>query len=333
MLKMKNGSFECVLHQICAPTLSLPQANTVLATSHLVASGLHNGLQAFKVNTMQLHLFKTLWGHIGTLDTAIDEAVQAGFDGIEGPAPVTAAESDLFKEQLEDNGLDYIAEITTAGTYVPERNASLRQHVDSFAEKLEHSLRLDPLFITCLGGCDAWPEDQNLEFFSATMALARSAGITVSFETHRSRAFFNPWVTDRIVAQLPEIRLTCDFSHWCVVCERLMDTELDVLHRLAPHAFHIHARVGYEQGPQVPHPGAPEYEYALRAHQSWWELIWCAQIRTGRKMTTMTPEFGPDGYLHEAPFSREPVADLWGLNQWMAEEEKEHFETFTNKQG
>jgi hypothetical protein len=109
-----------------------------------------------------------------------------------------------------------------------------------------------------------------------------------------------------------------------------MDTELDVLSRLAPYAHHIHARVGYDQGPQVPHPGAPEYEYALRAHQSWWEKIWRQQIERGKTFSTMTPEFGPDGYLHELPFSRQPVADLWELNRWMGNEERRHFGEYIN---
>ena len=282
---------------------------------------------------MELRLYKTLWGHDNTLDNAVDQARAAGFDGIEGPAPVDATLGLRFKTRLAESGLGYIAEITTAGSYVPDRCASLRQHIESFAEKLDHSLRMDPLFITCLGGCDAWEEDKNIEFFSAAISLAETAGITVSFETHRSRAFFNPWVTDRIVRQLPDIKLTCDFSHWCVVCERLLDTELDVLERLAPHAHHIHARVGYDQGPQVPHPGAPEYAHALRAHQTWWEMIWNRQVTSGKTISTMTPEFGPDGYLHEHPFSREPVADLWELNCWMGNEERRHFSDFINRGG
>ena len=277
---------------------------------------------------MVLQLFKTLWGHQGTVDSAVIEACEAGFSGLEGPAPENSTALQHLKMLLSDSGLSYIAEITTAGTYVPERQASLQQHIDSFAEKLEQSLNLSPLFITCLGGCDAWPEDRNIEFFNAAMELAGTAGITVSFETHRGRAFFNPWVTDRIVGQLPEIKLTCDFSHWCVVCERLMDSELEVLQRLSAHAHHIHARVGYDQGPQVPHPAAPEYEYALRAHQSWWELIWQQQLNKQEQITTMTPEFGPDGYLHTLPFSAEPVAELWELNRWMANEERRHFAAF-----
>ena len=277
---------------------------------------------------MQLQLFKTLWGFNGSLVQAIDDALQAGMQGIEGPAPVSLDNRSQLKALLDESGLAYIAEITTAGSYVPDRHASLQQHLDSLDEKLQQSVELQPLFVSCLGGCDAWPENQSLEFFQAAMERAKHYGLVISFETHRSRSFFNPWVTQRIVEQLPEILLTVDFSHWCVVCERLMDTELEVIHAIADRVQHIHARVGYDQGPQVPNPAAPEYEYALRAHQGWWEIIWRSQLARKFEITTMTPEFGPDGYLHEAPFSREPVADLWDLNCWMGQEQRRHYGEF-----
>ena len=277
---------------------------------------------------MKLQTYKTLWGYNGSMESAIDEALHADFDGVEGPAPENKAEARRVRSLLDDSDMNFIAEITTAGSYVPERHASLQDHIDSFAEDLEHSLYFDPIFITCLGGCDAWREEESIEFFSAAMELAETSGITVSFETHRSRSLFNPWVTQRIVEQLPDILLTVDFSHWCVVCERLMDTELDVIHAIADNVFHIHSRVGYEQGPQVPDPRAPEYTYALRAHQNWWQIIWQSQLKRQFKVTTMTPEFGPDGYLHESPFSQLPVANLWELNQWMAIEEKKHYARF-----
>jgi sugar phosphate isomerase/epimerase len=278
---------------------------------------------------MELRLFKTLWGFDDEPIEAVAQALEAGFHGIEGPAPMDSAQSGDLQQALADHGLDYIAEITTAGSYVPLREATLAEHLESLAVKLERARALSPLFVTCLGGCDAWSEGQGVEFFARAIELAAEVELPISFETHRGRSFFNPWTTLRIVEQLPEIRLTCDFSHWCVVCERLIDTEIDVVELLATRAHHIHARVGYDQGPQVPHPGAPEYESALRAHQRWWELIWRSQRQRGYAITTMTPEFGPDGYLHEAPFSREPVADLWTLNRWMAEEETRHFERFS----
>jgi len=278
---------------------------------------------------MQLKLFKTMWGFNGSsVDEAVNQLVTAGMQGLEGAAPENKIEQAYWSELFESKDIPYIAEITTAGSYVPDRHATLQQHLDSLERKLQHSAALDPLFVTCLGGCDAWPEVQSIEFFQRAIELAEKYSLTISFETHRSRSLFNPWVTQRIVEQIPEINLTIDFSHWCVVCERLMDTELDLIHTIADNVQHIHARVGYDQGPQVPDPRAPEYEYALRAHQNWWEILWRAQIKRGFKFTTMTPEFGPDGYLHELPFSKQPVADLWELNCWMAEEENTHFDCF-----
>jgi hypothetical protein len=277
---------------------------------------------------MELKLFKTLWGHEGTFIDAIQLALRAGFQGIEGQAPQDSEESRRLCDLLNATGLNYIAEITTAGSYVPDRHASLEEHLDSLKLKLDHSLPMEPLFITCLGGCDAWPEAMSVDFFGRAMEMASSLDITISFETHRGRSLFNPWITQRIVEQLPQIRLTCDFSHWCVVCERLIDTELDILKQIAPNAHHIHARVGYDQGPQVPHPEAPEYKYCLRAHQAWWEVLWQAQHNRGDSITTMTPEFGPDGYLHEIPFTREAVADLWQINRWMANEQRRHFKEY-----
>ena len=275
---------------------------------------------------MKLKLFKTMWGFDGaSVDEAVAELLAADMQGLEGPAPAQADAQTYMHELLKKNNLDYIAEITTAGSYVPDRKASLQQHLESLEEKLQHSSVLKPLFISCLGGCDAWPEPMSIEFFTQAIALANKYNLLISFETHRSRSLFNPWVTQRIVEQIPEINLTVDFSHWCVVCERLMDTELDVIHAIANNVQHIHARIGYEQGPQVPDPRAPEYAYTLRAHKSWWEIIWQAQLKQGKQFTTMTPEFGPDGYLHELPFTCESVANLWELNTWMAEEEKKHF--------
>lgn len=280
---------------------------------------------------MDLKLFKTLWGFTGSYREAVNQTLAAAMQGIEGPAPETKEQRDQLKQLFKEFQLDYIAEITTAGSYVPDRLASLEQHLDSFKSKLETSAELNPLFITCLGGCDAWPEAKSIEFFARAMEMASELDIIVSFETHRGRSLFNPWITQRVVEQIPDIRLTCDFSHWCVVCERLVDTEMDIIEGIADNAHHVHARVGYDQGPQVPDPAAPEYREALQAHQKWWEIIWRAQRSRGYQFTTMTPEFGPDGYLHEAPFTREPVADLWELNTWMASQERQHFADFSSR--
>jgi len=274
---------------------------------------------------MQLKLYKTLWGHNGDIDSAIEECIDAGFDGIEGPTPVDDDQRRDLRRRIHGAGLEYIAEICTAGSYVPDRNATVDDHLDSLRGSLIHAAECLPRFATVIAGCDAWSVDESADFFGRAQEIADSLGIIASFETHRGRSMFNPWTTRDILRKLDPrnvrstINLTCDFSHWCVVCERLIDTELDIVEMCAERAMHIHARVGYDQGPQVPDPSASEYLYAVEAHERWWKLIWESRLRRGEAVVTMTPEFGPDGYLHHMPHTLTPVADLWTVNRWMGE--------------
>lgn len=275
---------------------------------------------------MDLRLFKTLWGHTTGLDAAIAGCYEHGFAGLEGPLPIAPRGREVFRRRLADEGLGCIAEICTAGSYVPDRGASPADHLESFRRQAEAAVECAPLFLTVIAGCDAWPLGVSAGFFAEAVAIAEELGIVASFETHRSRSLFNPWITRDLLFAVPELRLTCDFSHWCCVCERLvMDGEPDILALCAERAHHLHARAGFAQGPQVPHPAAPEYRADLEAHERWWAQIWRAQAARGVAVSTMTPEFGPDGYLHTQPFTGEPVADLPEINAWMAARERAHF--------
>lgn len=272
---------------------------------------------------MRLLLFRSLWTNGFNFDAALTDCASGCFDGIEGPL------HEGFAAKVRRAGVPFIAELTTGGSYVPETR-DLQRHLDDFARKTEAALEANPLFLTVLAGCDAWPLAQSVEFFGRAMEIADRLGVVASFETHRSRATFTPWITAQILAQLPGLRLTCDFSHWCCVCERLvLDEEPELLALFASRAHHVHARIGYDQGPQVPNPAAPEYEAALAAHERWWRVIWDARHAAGAEFVTMTPEFGPDGYLHTLPFTNKPVASLDEINGWMAGRQRERFATFS----
>jgi len=274
---------------------------------------------------MELQIFKTLWGHTGGLDAAISACRDDEWEGIEGQVPRTTAARTELAMKLAANGLGYIAEICTAGSYVPNRQASMAEHLESLRRQAEDAVECNPLFLTIIAGCDAWPVAQSVDFFGQAMADLDQLGAIGSFETHRSRSLFNPWTTRDILRQLPALKLTCDFSHWCVVCERLIDTESDIIALCAERAHHVHARAGYDQGAQVPHPAAPEFREALEAHERWWTQIWRSQSERGASFSTMTPEFGPDGYLHCLPFTGAPVADLAQINRWMGERQRRRF--------
>lgn len=275
---------------------------------------------------MHLKRFKTLWGHTDSFQTACKQALVAGFDGIEGQAPASHTLRTEWQSHLQDHNLSYIAEVVTGGDYVPDRSHTPAQHLDDLKQGLDRSLSLHPLFITCLAGCDAWDEAQSIDFFSQAMEIAQSYNVTLSFETHRSRPTFNPWSTLRIANALPDMRFTADISHWCVVCERLMDSELHLLKPWLAQVHHLHARVGYAQGPQVPDPRAPEYQAAVDSHLHFWQQVWQTSFQKGKTDITMTPEFGPDDYCHLQPYTQMPVADLWELNQWMGTTVKNTFD-------
>jgi len=116
---------------------------------------------------------------------------------------------------------------------------------------------------------------------------------------------------------LPELRLTADFSHWMVVHESDLSDQEETLSLAIERSDHIHARIGYEEGPQISDPRAPEWKGHVERHIELWRRIAERHRRDGSKMLTITPEFGPPNYMHTLPFTNEPVRDAWEVNVYM----------------
>ncbi len=231
------------------------------------------------------------------------------------PEPARRAE---FQTLLDASGLGYIAMIFTAGATVDE-------HIDSFRRQLDAAAAMRPLLVNSHSGRDAWGRAERERFFAAALEAEAQAGLAVAHETHRGRATFSPWATDELLADFAGLRLCCDLSHWVCVCERLIDDQIEIVRRCAARCVHLHARVGFEEGPQVPDPRAPEVAEHLAAHERWWDLIWEAQAARGDAVSTLTPEFGPPGYMHTLPYTRMPLADLAEVCDWMAQRQAARF--------
>ncbi len=97
------------------------------------------------------------------------------------------------------------------------------------------------------------------------------------------------------------------------------------MEQCAARARHVHARVGYDQGPQVPDPRDPVWAPFLEAHEAWWDLVWAAAEARGDEASTMTPEFGPPPYQHTVPHTGEPVGDLFEICEWMTNRQRDRF--------
>jgi sugar phosphate isomerase/epimerase len=266
---------------------------------------------------MKLIIFRHLWGVAGGWEDLFPRFKRAGYHGIESALP-PSADRKRFRGLLQKHGLEFIPQIFSYGKTVAD-------HLDSLREQIAAAKAFAPRFINAHSGQDAFSEDDSIRFFEVALQLEGQCGVAIAHETHRGRILYNPWVTSRLLTRFPELKLCCDLSHWVCVCERLPDDQIGIIRQCAEHCLHLHARVGYEQGPQVPDPRAPEYQRHLEAHEAWWRMIWEAQEQRGLRVSTLTPEFGPPAYQHTLPFTGVPVSNLEEICDWQAQRQAENF--------
>ena len=266
---------------------------------------------------MKLEMFRHLWGIEEPKESSFSRIRQTGhYVGIETSLP-PKGEENRFRDLLAEHSFAFIPMIFTKGT-------CLSEHVKSFADQLEAAGQFAPPCVTSHSGELVLPGGLD-RFFKEAVRVENALGVSVAHETHRARVLFNPWITAHVLNEVEGVQLCADFSHWVCVCERLLDTEKDIIQLAADRVIHIHSRVGYEEGPQVPDPRAPEYANHLHHHEQWWDMIWGSQGRRGLKISRMTPEFGPPQYFHALPYTQQPVANLWDICNWQAQRQHERF--------
>jgi sugar phosphate isomerase/epimerase len=266
---------------------------------------------------MQLKLFRHLWGVELPWEKALPAIKSLGYTGIEALLPAPADDS-RFLDLLAQNNLQFVAIAQTNGK-------TAREHVQSLQQQTLHARKLNARFVAAQGGTDSFDDSDIKTFYSESLKVESDSPIAIAHETHRGRPLFHPRVSAAILQQFPSLKLVCDFSHWVCVSERLLDDSDQVLHLAARQAYHVHARVGYAQGAQVPDPRVPKYQPELQAHQRWWDLIWDSQKQRGFKETTICPEFGPPPYLQTDPLSGQPAADLWEVVEWQSNQLQTRF--------
>lgn len=246
------------------------------------------------------------------LGAFLDRAKSDGFDATEILLKTESAPADEIASMHADQGLQLVGQILTDGD-TPDA------HLRSLEEQFDFALACGSFLINHHAGRDIFPFEENLRIFSRMIELGRESGIPVAAETHRGRPTFAATETRRYLEALPGLRLTADFSHWMVVHESDLADQEETLEFAIERSDHIHARVGYEEGPQVPDPRAPEWKGHVDRHLTLWRRIVARHRDAGSTSLTITPEFGPPNYMHTIPFRNEPVADTWEVNVHMKE--------------
>jgi sugar phosphate isomerase/epimerase len=238
-----------------------------------------------------------------------NKVLSAGYDGVEyGIASTTSTrELDEVWALAERMGVKLIAQ------HYDTYTADVHQHFGLYQAWLDRMKDYPVVKVNSQTGRDFFSFEDNKRLIEMATRFTADTGVEVVHETHRNKFSFAAHVTGEYLKRIPSLQLALDASHWVCVAESYLDDQQEVMQLAIGRTGHLHARVGYPEGPQVPDPRAPEWQEALQAHLRWWDEI--VRLRPGSM--TITPEFGPYPYTIEQPYSRQPLGNQWDINVWM----------------
>lgn len=271
-------------------------------------------------NTMKINFFCPRWGSENlSWDVFCEKVKKAGYNGIEGGIPADAKEKQVMLDALKKHDLLLIG-LCFYGT-----NADFNLSVKSFEQNLRSIAELKPVLINCHTGKDFMSFEQNKTLIEVANKVSKETGIKILHETHRGRFTYAVHITKEYLEKITNFQLCLDISHWCNVHESLLDDQTETVNLALSRTDHIHARVGQQEAPQVNDPRAPEWNDALNHHLAWWDKIIEMKRKAGTTTFTITPEFGPAGYLPTLPYTQQPVANQWDINVYMMEMLKKRY--------
>lgn len=261
---------------------------------------------------MHIKYFCPLWGSESMDFEAFCEAVKReGYDGVEMSLPFDRGQKQSIIHHLETYDLELI------GQHWETIDPDVNIHKAQFRKRLENLADSPALFINSQTGKDYFSFEQNKILLDCASEVATSNNIRILHETHRSKFSFAAHIAHKYLQKMPDLRLTLDISHWCSVAETYLEDQQEAVSMALARTDHLHTRVGYPEGPQIPDPQAPEWKEALDIHLAWWDSLIELKRQDGNDVFTITPEFGAPPYMILLPHSGEPICNQWEANVYM----------------
>jgi sugar phosphate isomerase/epimerase len=259
---------------------------------------------------ISIKVLSTNWGFSGSREDFFKKTKDDGYDGFEVWIPLEEKDRQNLVELAAKYGLEY-------GFLAGSNAQNVDEHLAEYVKAVRIAAALKPLYVNTHAGKDYFSFDENKKILEAGIFIGKETGVPVLCETHRGRCAFNVNITHDYMMQLPDLRLTSDLSHWCVVHESLLGAYENRVQDALTRTDHIHARVGHWEGPQVNDPRAPEWDSSVKAHLRWWDKVMELKVNSGAPFMTFLTEFGPPNYMPTLPYTQQPVADQWGINVYM----------------
>lgn len=264
---------------------------------------------------MDVQFFCPRWGseHV-SWDSFFKKVADAGYDGVEyGIGNAAAAEElDEVWDLAQKYKLKIIAQCYDTG------EADFQKHLELYSKWFEMIKPYPVLKINSQTGRDFFCFADNCALINEASRFTENTGIRVAHETHRNKLLFAAHIAKTYLEDIPDITITLDASHWVCVAESFLEDQPEAIALAIEKTGHIHARVGYPEGPQVPDPRVKEWEDALNRHIAWWDKI-AQRKKQENEWLTITPEFGPFPYMVPVPGSGKPICNQWDVNIYMME--------------
>jgi sugar phosphate isomerase/epimerase len=264
---------------------------------------------------MEINYIRTFWGsEQQSAKTFLKESIEQGYHGVEINFPDNAEFIQEFMVELKAIRRDFPTFKFIAQQVLDCKVESPSDYTQRMCERLNVLFDLCPDAVNSHTGKDFFDFEDNVNIIDAAEQLAKQRGIPIWHEIHRGRFSFHLKSLIPFLKAFPTLKLVADLSHFCVVSESDLDDQQDLLIQIYPHVAHIHARIGFEQSPQVNHPFAPEWNDKLNRYVRWWTEILQVHAKQGITQLSVTPEFGPFPYMPQTPFTMEPTANQQEIN-------------------
>lgn len=264
-------------------------------------------------------VLKFLYPHWGSesmeAKAFVSHCLEEGFDGIEINLPTEPETAKAFRQAIREVRTENPEFKFIAQQVLPGRTETPKSYLNRMLARLNWIMTFEPDMINSHTGKDHFTFEENAAILAEVEKFERFYQVPVFHEIHRGRFTFHSATTLPYLEYFPDLKLTGDLSHWCLVSESLLEDQTEVLSRVIPHIRHLHARVGFEQASQVNDPFAPEWQTHVNRFMQLWQEIIDYHRHDGREVFTITPEFGPYPYMPQSPYDQQPQGDQQAINR------------------
>lgn len=261
---------------------------------------------------MKIPILCPYWGHeYISIGIFLEKVHAVGYDGIDTWIPKSASDKRILSKYLQQHNLYFVAHQHQA------KGSTFQKFRSSFLKNLIACLDFNPVLINSHTGRDYFTKEQNLTLIEDSLEFSARYGVKICHETHRGRFGYAPMVMDEYFSLNEHFELTADFSHWVCVTESMLENFVKPLNEAIKRSRCIHARIGFQQGPQIGDPTDPIWKDELQIFLNWWDKIVKINVELKTKILPITTEFGPQPYMANIPFTNKPLYNQFQINCYM----------------